>query len=246
MFDLSGKTAFITSAGAGIGRASALALAGAGAQVHGTDINAEALETLAAAHANIATSVLDVTDGAAITATAQGRAAPDILVNCSGYVHHGTVLDIDDDVYDLSFNLNVRAHIRIIRTFLPGMVAKGGGSIVNISSAAGAYKGAPNRAVYGATKAALIGLTKAVAVDFIKDGIRCNAVCPGTIDTPSLRGRISATGDEEEGMKTFMARQPSGRFGTAEEIAGLVLYLASDEAAFVTGQGHIIDGGWTL
>ena len=246
MFDLSGKTAFITSAGAGIGRASALALAGAGAKVQATDIDAEALARLAADMPGIDTAPLDCTDGRAITAMAQSRAAPDILVNCSGWVHHGTVLDIDDAVYDRAFDLNVRAHVRIIRAFLPGMIAKGGGSIVNIASAAGAYKGAPNRAVYGATKAAIIGLTKAVAADFIKDGIRCNAVCPGTVDTPSLRGRIRAFGDEEEGMRAFMARQPSGRFGTAEEIAAMVLYLASDEASFVTGQGHIIDGGWTL
>jgi 2-keto-3-deoxy-L-fuconate dehydrogenase len=246
MYDLTGKTAFITSAGAGIGRASALALAGAGARVHATDIDAEALETLAAESANITTATLDCLDGAAIEAAGAAAGAVDILVNCSGWVHHGTVLDIDDAVFDRAFDLNVRAHVRVIRAFLPAMLEKGGGSIVNISSAVGAYKGAPNRAVYGATKAAIIGLTKAVAADFIAQGIRCNAICPGTVDTPSLRGRIRAFGDEQEGLKAFMARQPTGRFATADEIAALVLYLASDEAAFVTGQGHIIDGGWTL
>jgi 2-keto-3-deoxy-L-fuconate dehydrogenase len=245
-FDLSGKTALVTAAGAGIGRASALALAEAGAAVTATDVDMDALATLGHEAGGIETRRLDCTDGEAIAALAGDITAPDILVNCSGWVHHGTILDVDDAVYDRAFDLNVRAHVLTIRAFLPGMIARGGGSIVNISSAAGVYKGAPNRAVYGATKAALIGLTKAVAADFIKDGIRCNAVCPGTIDTPSLRERIRAFGDEEEGRRAFMARQPSGRFGTADEIGALVLYLASDEAAFVTGQAHIIDGGWTL
>jgi 2-keto-3-deoxy-L-fuconate dehydrogenase len=161
-------------------------------------------------------------------------------------VHHGTVLDIDDAVFDRAFDLNVRAHVRVIRAFLPGMLAKGGGSIVNIASVVGSIKAAPNRAVYGATKAAVIGLTKAVAVDFLKQGIRCNAICPGTVDTPSLGQRIRAFGDEEAGRKAFLARQPTGRFGRPEEIAALAVYLASDEAEFVTGQTHVIDGGWAL
>jgi 2-keto-3-deoxy-L-fuconate dehydrogenase len=245
MFDLSGKSAFVTSAGAGIGRASALALAGAGAKVRATDIDADALGALAALSPNIETAVLDCLDAGAITAAASGMAAPDILVNCSGWVHHGSVMDVDDAVFDRAFDLNVRAHFRMIRAFLPGMVAAGGGSIVNIASVAGSIKAAANRAVYGATKAAVIGLTKSVALDFIKDNIRCNAVCPGTVDTPSLRGRVDAIGGNA-GMATFLARQPTGRFGTADEIASLVLYLASDEAAFITGQTHVIDGGWAL
>jgi 2-keto-3-deoxy-L-fuconate dehydrogenase len=246
MYDLTGKTAFITSAGAGIGRASALALAGAGATVHATDIDAAALESLAAESANVTTATLDCLDGAAIAAAGQAAGAVDILVNCSGWVHNGTILDVDDAVFDRAVNLNVKAHVRVIRAFLPAMLENGGGSIVNIASAAGVHKGAPNRAIYGATKAAVIGLTKAVAADFIAKGIRCNAVCPGTVDTPSLRGRIRAFGDEAEGLKMFMARQPTGRFATAEEIAAMVLYLSTDEAAFVTGQAHVIDGGWSL
>jgi 2-keto-3-deoxy-L-fuconate dehydrogenase len=243
---LKGKTAFVTSAGAGIGRATALAMAREGARVRATDIDAAALASLAAEGEGIETALLDCTDAAAIAAAPGGREAPDILVNCSGWVHHGTVLDIDDAVFDRAFDLNVRAHVRVIRAFLPGMLAKGGGSIVNIASVVGSIKAAPNRAVYGATKAAVIGLTKAVAVDFLKQGIRCNAICPGTVDTPSLGQRIRAFGDEEAGRKAFMARQPTGRFGRPEEIAALAVYLASDEAEFVTGQTHVIDGGWAL
>jgi 2-keto-3-deoxy-L-fuconate dehydrogenase len=243
---LKGKTAFVTSAGAGIGRATALAMAREGARVRATDIDAAALASLAAEAEGIETALLDCTDAAAIAAAPGGREAPDILVNCSGWVHHGTVLDIDDAVFDRAFDLNVRAHVRVIRAFLPGMLAKGGGSIVNIASVVGSIKAAPNRAVYGATKAAVIGLTKAVALDFLKQGIRCNAICPGTVDTPSLGQRIRAFGDEEAGRKAFMARQPTGRFGRPEEIAALAVYLASDEAEFVTGQTHVIDGGWAL
>lgn len=246
MYDLTGKTAFVTAAGAGIGRASALALARAGAAVQATDIDADALATLAQAAPQIATAHLDCTDAAAIDTAAARSGGVDVLVSASGWVHHGTVLDVDDTVYDRAFDLNVRAHVRLIRAFLPGMLARGGGAIVLISSAVGAYKGAPNRAVYGATKAALIGLMKGVAADFITQGIRCNAVCPGTVDTPSLRERIRAMGDDEAGLRSFMARQPTGRFATADEIGALVLYLASDEAAFINGQGHVIDGGWTL
>jgi 2-keto-3-deoxy-L-fuconate dehydrogenase len=243
---LKGKTAFVTSAGAGIGRATALAMAREGARVRATDIDTGALASLAAEAAGIETALLDCTDAAAIAAAPGAREAPDILVNCSGWVHHGTVLDIDDAVFDRAFDLNVRAHVRVIRAFLPGMLAKGGGSIVNIASVVGSIKAAPNRAVYGATKAAVIGLTKAVAVDFLKQGIRCNAICPGTVDTPSLGERIRAFGDAEAGRRAFLARQPTGRFGRPEEIAALAVYLASDEAEFVTGQAHVIDGGWAL
>ena len=243
---VAGKTAFVTSAGAGIGRASALALAREGAKVCATDINPEALASLKAEHPGIETFTLDCMDPAAIAAAPGRTAVPDILVSASGFVHHGTVLDVDDAEFDRSFGLNVKAHFRLIRAFLPGMLKKGGGSIVTIASVAGSIKGAPNRAVYGATKAALIGLAKSVAADFIKQNIRCNAVCPGTIDTPSLRGRIAALGGGADAMQAFLSRQPTGRFGTAEEIAQLVLFLASDESSFITGQTHVIDGGWSL
>ena len=244
---LEGKTAFVTAAGAGIGRASALALARAGARVTATDIDAAALETLTAeegiAAGGLVTATLDCTDGAALAALAE-RPAPDILVSASGWVHHGTILDVDDAVYERAFGLNVQAHLRLIRAVLPGMVARGGGSIITIASVVGSIKGAPDRCVYGATKAALIGLTKSVAADFVRQGIRCNAVCPGTVDTPSLRQRIRDRGGDDAARQAFVDRQPMGRLGTPEEIAALVVYLASDAAAFVTGQTHVIDGGW--
>lgn len=242
---LDGKTAFVTAAGAGIGRAAALALARAGARVFATDVDDAALAALAADAPGIETFRLDCTDAAAIARAPERVGAPRILVNCSGWVHHGTILDVDDATFDRSFELNVKAHVRVLRAFLPGMIANGGGAIINIASVVGSIRGAPNRAVYGATKAAVIGLTKSVAVDFVRDGIRCNAVCPGTVDTPSLRERIRALGDEAAALKAFMARQPIGRFASPAEVGALVLYLASDEAAFVTGQTHVIDGGWT-
>ncbi|MEO0618157.1 MAG: SDR family oxidoreductase [Pseudomonadota bacterium] len=243
---LSGKTAFMTAAGAGIGRASALAMAREGARVIATDINAELLGKLHEDNRAIETFPLDATDAQGILRAAETVGAPDILFNCSGWVHAGSVLDVDDAVFDRTFDLNVRAHVRLIRAFLPAMIANGGGSIINMASVASSIAGPPNRCVYSASKGAVIGLTKSVAADFVSDNIRCNAVCPGTVDTPSLNERMADLGDLEDARKMFMARQPIGRFATADEVAALVVYLASDESAFVTGATHVIDGGWTL
>ena len=242
---LSGKTALLTAAGAGIGRASALAMARAGARVFATDIDDDALASLASEADGIETFRLDARDTGDIANAVKRVGAPDVLFNCSGYVHHGTILDADDEVWDFSFDLNVKAHYRIIRAFLPGMIEKGGGSIINMASVASSIKGAPNRCVYGATKAAVIGLTKAIAADFVADGIRCNAICPGTVETPSLGERIRAQGDYDAARAAFIARQPMGRIGEPEEIAALIVYLASDESSFTTGAVHVIDGGWS-
>lgn len=246
MTTLQGKTALVTAAGQGIGRATALAFASAGANVVATDINDEALASLAAENTAIETAHLDVTDPAAITGIAGRLGARDVLFNCAGYVHHGTILDCDDDDWDFSFDINVRSMYRIIRAFLPAMLDAGGGSIINVSSAASSVAAAPNRFVYGASKAAVIGLTKAIACDFIGRGIRCNAICPGTIQSPSLDDRINAFDDPVKARRDFIARQPMGRVGTAEEVAALALYLASDIAAYTTGAAHIIDGGFSL
>jgi 2-keto-3-deoxy-L-fuconate dehydrogenase len=240
---LKGKSVLITAAAQGIGRATAELFAAEGATVIATDINMEVLSTLKAT--NLTTRRLDVIDGAAITAAAKEIGDIDVLVNCAGYVHHGTILDCEEKDFDFSTNLNVRAAYRMIRAFLPGMLARQSGTIVNVASIASSIIGVPNRFIYGVTKAALIGLTKSVAVEYVKQGIRCNAICPGTIDTPSLGDRMAASGNVEEARKAFIARQPMGRLGNAEEIAALALYLASDESAFVTGQDFIIDGGWT-
>jgi 2-keto-3-deoxy-L-fuconate dehydrogenase len=240
---LKGKKVLITAAAQGIGRATAEKFAAEGASVIATDINMEALGTLKAA--TLTTRRLDVLDLAAITAAEKEIGAIDVLVNCAGFVHHGTILDCEEKDFDFSTNLNVRAAYRMIRAFLPGMLARKGGTIVNIASIASSIIGVPNRFIYGVTKAALLGLTKSVAVEYVKQGIRCNAICPGTVETPSLGERIKALGNEEEARKAFIARQPMGRLGTAEEIAALALYLASDESGFVTGQEFIIDGGWT-
>ncbi len=240
---LQGKTAFCTASGAGIGLATARAFAAEGARVIATDLSAEALKVLAAE--GIETYPLDVTDGAAVTALAARVGAPHILFNCAGYVHAGTILDCDEDAFDFSVNLNVKANWRVTRAFLPAMLANGGGSIVNIASVAGSIIAAPNRFIYGATKAAVIGMTKAVAADYIGQGIRCNAICPATVESPSLQSRMDATGDAEAARRAFVARQPMGRIGRPEEIAALAVYLASDESAFVTGQAIAIDGGWT-
>lgn len=244
---LAGKTAFITAAGQGIGKATVAALAAEGARVIASDINENLLAQLSSEIAGIETLRLDVLDGAAVKAAASRYGAIDILFNCAGYVHNGTVLDCAEKDWDFSFNLNVKAMWRTIDAFLPAMIAKGGGSIINMSSAASTIKGAPNRCIYGTTKAAVIGLTKSVAADFIKQGIRCNAICPATVQSPSLEERIHALpGSYEENRAAFVARQPMGRLGTPEEIAALVVYLASDESAFVTGNAMVIDGGWTL
>jgi 2-keto-3-deoxy-L-fuconate dehydrogenase len=241
-----GKTALVTSAGQGIGRAAALCLAREGAKVYATDINEVALHSLEKEHANIETFRLDVLNPTDITAAAKRLGAINILVNCSGFVHNGTILDCDDKDWDFSFDLNVKAHFRITKAFLPAMIRNGGASIVNIASVASSIKGAPNRYVYGTTKGAVIAMTKALAADFIGKGIRANAICPGTVDTPSLNERMQAQGDVAKARAAFIARSPMGRMAGPEEIGQLVVYLASDESGFVTGQTHIIDGGWSI
>jgi 2-keto-3-deoxy-L-fuconate dehydrogenase len=240
------KTVFATAAGAGIGRAAVVAMAREGANVFATDIDEQALESLRSEADNVSTFVMDALDAGAIERAVEKAGSPDVLFNCTGFVHHGTILDASDEDFDHSFALNVKSHFRIIRAFLPGMIANGGGSIVNMASVASSIKGTVNRCIYSATKGAVIGLTKTVAADFISKGIRCNAICPGSVDTPSLRERMRAQGDYEAARKAFIARAPMGRMATAEEVAELVVYLASDESAFVTGQTHIIDGGWSL
>ncbi|MEP5761974.1 MAG: SDR family oxidoreductase [Litoreibacter sp.] len=243
---LSGKRALITAAGQGIGHASAIAMADQGAQVFATDLNADTLAKIN--HPNIETFVMDVRDDASVN-EGVARANPNVLFNCAGFVHHGSVLETSDDDWDFAFDLNVRSMLRTIRAALPGMLEAGGGSIVNMSSAASSIIGAPNRFVYGTTKAAVIGMTKSVAVDFIKEGIRCNCICPGTVESPSWHDRVKALGEElgsyDAALEAFVSRQPMGRVATAEEIAALVVYLASDESAFTTGQPHVIDGGWS-
>ena len=239
------KRALVTAAGQGIGRASALALAREGAHVYATDINLEKLETLAAEkHPNIEVFTLDVRSEESVASGIE-KAQPNVLFNCAGFVHHGTVLDATDEEWDFAFDLNVRSMLRTIRAALPGMLEQGNGSIINMSSACSSVIGAPNRFIYGTTKAAVLGITKSIAVDYITKGVRCNAICPGTVDSPSLQERLHATGDYNAAMKAFVARQPMGRIAKAEEIAELVVYLASEESAFTTGQANIIDGGWS-
>ena len=243
---LAGKTAIVTSAGQGIGRASAIAMAKEGAKVWATDIREDLLKTLPAEQSGIETFVLDVLKQDQIDAAAKRVGVPDILFNCSGFVHAGTIMETDDKAWDFSFDLNVKAHYRMIKVFMPGWLARGQGTIINMASAASSIKGVPNRFVYGATKAAVIGMTKALAADFTSKGIRVNAICPGTVDSPSLNERLQATGDYEAAKSAFISRQPMGRMARASEIGALVVYLASDESAFVTGQTFIIDGGWSL
>ena len=242
---LEGKTALVTAAGQGIGRASALAMAAQGARVCATDINPVALESLAA-EPNIVTHVLDVLDDGAVRTTLAELPPLDVLFNCAGYVHHGTILDCAPKDWEASFALNVRAMYVTIREALPRMLERGRGSIVNMASVASSIKGLPNRLAYGASKAAVIGLTKAVAADYVARGIRCNAIAPGTVDTPSLGERINAFPDPAEARKAFIARQPMGRLATPEEIAPIVVFLASDESAFATGNVYCIDGGMTI
>jgi 2-keto-3-deoxy-L-fuconate dehydrogenase len=242
---LQGKTAIITAAAAGIGRASAIMFAKEGAKVIATDIDEKNLKTLADT-AGITTRRLDVMDKASIEAAAREVGGVDVLLNGAGFVHHGTVLDCDDKAWSFSMDLNVRSMFWMIKAFLPGMLQRGKGSIVNIASVASSLRGLPNRFAYGTSKAAVIGLTKAVAADFITKGIRCNCIAPGTIDTPSLAGRIAAFADPEKARKDFIARQPIGRLGTAEEMAYAALYLASDESSYTTGTCLISDGGVTL
>jgi 2-keto-3-deoxy-L-fuconate dehydrogenase len=242
---LAGKTALVTAAGQGIGRASALAMAAEGARVFATDVNPKLVATFGKAP-NITARVLDVLDDAAIATTIDELPPLDILFNCAGFVHNGTILDCTPQDWEFSFNLNVRAQYVTIRAALPKMLEKGGASIINMASIAGSIKGLPNRFVYGASKAAVIGLTKAVAADYVTKGIRCNAIAPGTVDTPSLHDRIAAFENPEEARKAFIARQPMGRLAKAEEIAPLVVFLASDEAAFITGNVYSCDGGMTI
>jgi 2-keto-3-deoxy-L-fuconate dehydrogenase len=242
---LKGKNALVTAAGQGIGRASALALAAEGAQVWATDVNAKLLESYRGV-ANVTALPLDVLDKAAIQKLVAELPAMDVLFNCAGFVHGGTALDATDAEWDFAFNLNVRSQFWMIQAVLPKMQAKKGGSIINMASVCSSIKGLPNRFIYGTSKAAVIGLTKSIAADFVGQGIRCNAICPGTVDTPSLQDRINANADPAEARKNFIARQPLGRLAQAHEIAPLVVFLASDESAFVTGQAYNIDGGITI
>jgi 2-keto-3-deoxy-L-fuconate dehydrogenase len=248
---LADKTAFVTAAGQGIGRAICEAFAAEGARVIASDLDAKKLAGLAVARTD-ALNVLSTPEVDALAAdVVKTFGAPDIVINCAGFVHHGTALDCSEEDWDFSFDLNVKSMHRVLRAFLPGMVEKKRGSIVNISSAASSIRGVPNRYVYGATKAAIIGLTKAVAADFIRQGIRCNAVCPGTIETPSLGGRVEdlsrATGRSLDDVRqAFIDRQPMGRLGTAQEVAALALFLASDESSYITGQAHLVDGGMAM
>jgi 2-keto-3-deoxy-L-fuconate dehydrogenase len=239
---LQGKRAIVTGAGQGIGRSAAELFAAEGAQVIAVDRNAEALASLQ----GCTTEILDLTDPAAIAAFGERTGAVDVLFNCAGYVDAGDLLATQDAGYRLSFDLNVHAITHMLQAFLPAMIAQGRGSIVNMSSVAGALIGVPNRYAYCASKAAVAGITRSVAVDYVGKGIRCNAICPGTVQSPSLDERLAATGDAEAARAAFVARQPMGRLGRAEEVAALALYLASDESAYTTGQLHAIDGGWTM
>ncbi|MEQ5870389.1 SDR family oxidoreductase [Sagittula sp. NFXS13] len=243
---LEGKTALITAAGAGIGRASAEALAARGAKVIATDLDGAAVAELAETSPNITGHALDVLDATAVDAIVASAGTVNILLNCAGWVHDGTILDCDENVWDRAFDLNAKAMYRITEAVLPGMLANKSGSIINIASIVSSEKGAPRRFAYGASKAAIIGMTKSIAADFVKDGIRCNAICPGTVQSPSLNDRLAATGDYDKALAAFQDRQPMGRLGQPEEIAEMVCYLAGDLAAFTTGQAFAVDGGWSI
>lgn len=237
---LEGKRAFVTAAGQGIGREVVEAFKREGARVTATDINVELLASLDGCE----TAMLDVRDSEAIERIAADTGAVDILFNCAGFVHDGSILDCSEEDWDFSFDVNVKSMFRMVRSFLPAMLDAGGGSIINMSSVVSSVKGVPNRFVYGATKAAVIGLTKAISADFITNGIRCNAICPATVQSPSLEERLHAQGDYDAARAAFIARQPMGRLGKLEEVAALAVYLGSDEAGFTTGSVHLIDGGW--
>ena len=243
---LDGKCVLLTAAGQGIGRASALAMAQEGARVLATDINEDALAALEGEAPGIECRMLDVLDKQAIDELASNVGVVDALFNCAGYVHNGTILDCTDDDWDFAFNLNAKAQYWMIQAVLPAMLEAGSGSIINMSSLASSMKGVPMRFVYTASKAAVLGITKSVAAEYVTQGIRCNAICPGTVNSPSLEERLHAQGDYEEARAAFVARQPMGRIGTAEEIAALVVYLASDESAYTSGQALAIDGGWSI
>ena len=242
---LAGKIALVTAAGQGIGRATAVAFANEGATVWATDFNQTALKTLSDERRDISVRELDVRESRDVDRIASELGSLDILLNCAGFVHQGSILDCAEKDWDFSFDLNVKSMYRTCRAFLPGMLQAGRGNIINMSSVASSVRGVPNRFAYGSTKAAVIGLTKAIAADFVRQGIRCNAICPGTVHSPSLEQRMAAQGDAEKAYADFVARQPMGRLGKPEEIAALAVYLASDESAFTSGQIHIIDGGWT-
>jgi 2-keto-3-deoxy-L-fuconate dehydrogenase len=243
---VSEKIIFVTAAGQGIGRAAALALANEGARVLATDLDVEAAQAVAHEHENITGHRLDVRDPEAIDTVVDNYGPFDVLVNCAGFVHDGSVLNCTDAEWDFAFELNAKAVFRLSRAVLPGMLDKQSGSIINIASVASSLKGVPRRCAYGASKAAVIGLTKSIAADFVASGIRCNAICPGTVESPSLRDRLEATGDVARAREAFIARQPMGRFGKADEIAAVVVHLASDESAFTSGQALAVDGGWTI
>jgi 2-keto-3-deoxy-L-fuconate dehydrogenase len=241
---LAGKVAFVTAAAQGMGRGAAIAFAREGAQVWATDINQQALSSLK--QDGIRTRALDVTDEAAIAQAAREVGDVDVLFNCAGIVHHGSILDATPKDWDQAFSVNVKSMYLVSRALIPGMLKKGRGSIINMASVASSIRGLPNRCVYGASKAAVIGLTKAIAADYVKQGVRCNAICPGTVDTPSLQGRINAFADPVQARKDFVARQPMGRLGTVEDITGMLVFLASDESLFATGNAYSIDGGMTI
>lgn len=243
---LAGKVALITAAAQGIGRATAIAFAHAGARVVASDVDQALLAALAAEHPHIEICGLDVRDGAAVTALARQLGAVDILFNCAGWVHHGSILDCSEADWDASFDLNVKSMYRTCRAFLPAMLAAGGGVFVNVASVVSSVTSAPNRFAYAATKGAVVAFTKALAVDFVTRGIRANAICPGTVETPSMQQRLASQPDPVAARTAFLARQPMGRFGRPEEVAALAVYLASDESAFVTGQTFVIDGGWSI
>ena len=242
---LKGKRAFITAAGQGMGRAAAVAFAQEGAAVWATDVNANALKTLEGVR-GITTRALDVTDAAAVERVAREAGDVDVLFNCAGFVHHGTIMECTEADWDRSFDINIKSMYRVTRAVLPGMLKQGKGSVINMASIASSLRGIPNRFVYGTTKAAVLGFTKAIAADYVKQGIRCNAVCPGTVDTPSLQDRINALPDPVEARKQFIARQPMGRLGTTDDIIPLLIYLASDESSFATGVAFSVDGGMTI